>query len=530
MKPTNYDSQGCDPMSSNCVIWQGPDIDCINLCKGDSISTVVNELALKLCALLEEVNVTAYDLSCLNLQACAPDDFKGLIQLLVDRICALEDIEPGTGSGSTGCPDCEVTVCSSFHYTDNEGNPQTTMQLESYVLAIGNAVCIQVGQINTINATLTLHDGRLDALENATPPSFTIPQVPVDCLFPSDLYDIDAVVDELETQFCLLRAETGMPADIVTALNAALTVVANNDAQLGGIGTMSAIPGWFSSPGNLPESYTNLWRTVGDLRAAVEYIQANCCDTSCGSINLNMNATLLSPTQLRIDYTGSIPAAFIDDPDNSTFGQPYSRLVIENVGGGMGQQIEDTIQVKNTYFTPGQAHIITLNPGLVDGTADVNVNLLLRLEDGTLGTNCESTVQTVALGTDACPDVIIVPSYFELNYSFSWAGASTTFDIELEETANPGVVIESYQIISSNGGNGVFNNLDENTAYRIRLIINTIPCPQEDTSTLEYPDVPATLSGQPVINYASPEGLTLTGATIEAWVAEYETYFGPITP
>ena len=50
--------EGCNPMSSNCVIWQGPDIPCIKLCKGDSISDITAKLAEELCTLLEPVSYT----------------------------------------------------------------------------------------------------------------------------------------------------------------------------------------------------------------------------------------------------------------------------------------------------------------------------------------------------------------------------------------------------------------------------------------------------------------------------------------
>ena len=33
-------TQGCKPISSNCVVWQGPDLNCINVCNGDTISIV----------------------------------------------------------------------------------------------------------------------------------------------------------------------------------------------------------------------------------------------------------------------------------------------------------------------------------------------------------------------------------------------------------------------------------------------------------------------------------------------------------
>ena len=85
MKPLNYDNSPCSPISSNCVIWQGPDIPCIKLCAGDTISDVVFKLATELCTVLDTLNVTNYDLSCFNLVACGPNDFQALIQFLIER-------------------------------------------------------------------------------------------------------------------------------------------------------------------------------------------------------------------------------------------------------------------------------------------------------------------------------------------------------------------------------------------------------------------------------------------------------------
>ena len=46
----NSAPKGCNPISSNCVIWQGPDLPCIDLCTGDSISSVVAKLCQQLIA------------------------------------------------------------------------------------------------------------------------------------------------------------------------------------------------------------------------------------------------------------------------------------------------------------------------------------------------------------------------------------------------------------------------------------------------------------------------------------------------
>ena len=82
--------ENCTPTSSNCIIWQGPDIPCIKLCKGDSITDVLYNFATDYCDLLKELNPSKYDLSCLTNIKCPPDTFRELIQLLIKRICEVE--------------------------------------------------------------------------------------------------------------------------------------------------------------------------------------------------------------------------------------------------------------------------------------------------------------------------------------------------------------------------------------------------------------------------------------------------------
>ena len=81
MKPLNLDNSPCSPISSNCVIWQGPDIPCIKLCAGDTVSDVVHKLATELCTIMETLKVSNYDLACFNLVACPPSNFEELIDL-----------------------------------------------------------------------------------------------------------------------------------------------------------------------------------------------------------------------------------------------------------------------------------------------------------------------------------------------------------------------------------------------------------------------------------------------------------------
>ena len=141
MKPLNYDNSPCSPISSNCVIWQGPDIPCIKLCAGDTISDVVFKLATELCTVLDTLNVTNYDLSCFNLVACGPNDFQALIQFLIERICALQTEvdaigDPVNNTTNTTKSDPLVTIADCFVV-----GGVTVMTVSQYAQAIGTKVC-----------------------------------------------------------------------------------------------------------------------------------------------------------------------------------------------------------------------------------------------------------------------------------------------------------------------------------------------------------------------------------------------------
>ena len=93
MLPTksNTADKGCAPVSSNCVIWQGPNLSCINLCNGDTVSDVVYKLAVELCDLQAQLDLSDLDLSCV-VQACqtCPEPVKTLsavLDLIITKTC-----------------------------------------------------------------------------------------------------------------------------------------------------------------------------------------------------------------------------------------------------------------------------------------------------------------------------------------------------------------------------------------------------------------------------------------------------------
>lgn len=266
MKPLNYDNSPCSPISSNCVIWQGPDIPCIKLCAGDTISDVIFKLATELCTVLDTLNVTNYDLSCFNLTACGPNDFQALIQFLIEQICALQSevtivSDPATSpitnntTKSTGA-DALVTVAPCFVV-----GGVTVMTVSEYAQAIGVKVCSLVSQIATINSQIVDLELRVTDLENATVVIPPTPSIIVDCnigtLVSGNSYTIDTVLDELINNttngLCsYTNTSTGVlgtPSQLLTAYTTACSYGTD----------VTSDPDWTASPNTLPEVITNIW-------------------------------------------------------------------------------------------------------------------------------------------------------------------------------------------------------------------------------------------------------------------------------
>ena len=89
-----YSKSGCMKVSSNCVVWEGPDIPCLKLCKGDTITDVLYKLATDYCETLVMLDPTTYDISCFNYLGVPPEDFADLFQIVIDEICSVAGV-PG---------------------------------------------------------------------------------------------------------------------------------------------------------------------------------------------------------------------------------------------------------------------------------------------------------------------------------------------------------------------------------------------------------------------------------------------------
>lgn len=269
MKPLNYDNSPCSPISSNCVIWQGPDLHCIKLCKGDTVSDVIASLATELCTVMEQLNITNYDLSCFDLVGCKPATFEALLQFLIEQICSLQELSlTGTETDSKS-DDPLVTVAPCFIV-----NGITVMSLTEYVIAIGNKLCDLVNEIASINNTLIDYNIRITDLENAVPPTFTLPTLAVDCTlqdspfigFGSTALPINQILNVLINDdtygYCALRSGTGLPAALKNAVLS--QCILNTDLQLSTGTAWSTNPNWDQTPTTVADAINNIWLVLCD--------------------------------------------------------------------------------------------------------------------------------------------------------------------------------------------------------------------------------------------------------------------------
>lgn len=327
MLPTksNTAEKGCSPVSSNCVVWQGPDLSCINLCNGDTISDVTYKIATQLCTIKDEMDLTDLDLSCL-IGFCAavnpaPTEktLSAVLEFIIDKVCCLNSIVENIDLSSTYVePTLSLPVC--LQYTDPQTNQLiTVLQHNQYTLRIANQFCDLKTTVNGHTSQISALDARVTDLENAPEP--TIPLVTPSCVInPGVSMPITAVVDELESQFCELKSAIGAASEVITAVSNQCTGLGSSSA-LSTSGTMSQITGWVNVAGTLADSYKNLWLTVCDLRSAVSLIKDALDLEDCTNFVLDFTVDELeNRTKLQLDFNPLtlIPSGYQNCGGNGT--------------------------------------------------------------------------------------------------------------------------------------------------------------------------------------------------------------------
>lgn len=298
MKPINADNAPCSPQSSNCVIWAGPDISCINLCTGDTISDTVSKLATELCTIMTTLKVSSYDLSCFSLATCPPAKFEELIQLLIKRICALESVSTtdSTSSSSGDCPNSCIMTIESCLITGEE----TTMNLTDYVTLIAKKVCSLVTDISLLQNQINSLDIRVNALESAPAPTFTMPSFPVDCTLGATVigggtYTLTQILTDLVNDntygYCALLGQLGLPSALATAISRKCILQATKSLASSSGANMTTEYSNFiddADSDTIADAINNIWISLCDVRNYLATYEIKVTDTN----TIDLTATL----------------------------------------------------------------------------------------------------------------------------------------------------------------------------------------------------------------------------------------------
>tara|TARA_R100001440_G_scaffold34208_1_gene53170 strand:- start:7342 stop:8475 length:1134 start_codon:yes stop_codon:yes gene_type:complete len=279
MIPTNSNNlTNCDPISSNCVVWQGPDIPCGNICTGDTISDVVAALCTELQllqTLVENGGGSSFNIANINqseLIGTPATNLEELIQLMIDNIIINSGNSPGPGTGGDfNCGEvfkCTVTTPPCFR--ELTGFPSTG-SLSDWIGTVSQHLC-DLGTVNTtqqaLTATLSTKVANLEQQPTGDPnPRIFSSGVTTQGV----LTPIETVVQALDAQFITLRNTTGDPANISTGINTQPKDLATPRSAEGYSGVIKA------SPATSGDAQYNTWLAIDDLRKAVKDIQDNCC-------------------------------------------------------------------------------------------------------------------------------------------------------------------------------------------------------------------------------------------------------------
>jgi len=464
---SNQNQSGCTPTASNCVIWQGPDLPCINLCTGDSISDVTAKLAQILCNIQDQLQLSNFSTALLCFDPICPPltDFEDLVNFIINKLCALQaQIQANSIGSGGGCPDpttgCPIPVPSCFQTTNSLGDQVTTLPMIPYIQALGAQICTMLTNNASLTTTVNQHTVQIQALQSTPPPAPTpLPTVNLpSCVGGSTGATLVNAIDAVASTLCTLQNATDTPTNILSAVNA--SCINQNSPALGTPGsTLMSNPSWDSS-NTLAASVNNLWLTVCDLRSAVTAL-ANCCGGGCDSVVLNMAASYNSGI-ITLNFSSTGAGSFNDCVAGSTI------IITDRSGNTQTVVGVSPLQLASQ----NQPFNITLN-SYINTASQLDITLNGCWMNSVKGLTCErQIVQTLNL-TPACPTLTLSSTTTGVTYSFVNAVAPPcTYNIQILQA---GTVIATNTVTNpalSATVTGSFTGLNPNTVYQVQVQVN----------------------------------------------------------
>lgn len=408
MKPvsSNVDNfpskKGCTPINASCIVWEGPDIPCIKLCKGDTIDKVVYDLAKILCDITENIlDVSTLDFACLVENGeCPPETLLETLQALINKAC--EDI---TITESNSYEEPLLLLPSCLVYVNGEGDTVTQLYLSEYVTYLASKICeilLSIASIdsaiNNINIRLNEVEILLESIGSTGSPTINITTQCLSSNTPGEVIPIEVAFHNLEQSLCSYIQVLGDIDDWQSSL--ASICISSVTPLPCGEGTFGDLPNWIVNPTTAAGSVNNLWvalcaviNCVNEIAVPVLLCEPyNCESISVSPKNTSGKISWVAPLipagyENPIDYTiniydkdSNLIATYNVPYGNTQYtvyagapfisGEEYTIEIITNYSCGSSEGISTTSQI----ITPVYTHEVrystsnTTLPGICDGT------------------------------------------------------------------------------------------------------------------------------------------------------------------
>ena len=480
-------NNGCtDNTSSNCVVWQGPDLDCINVCNGDTVSDVVARLAQKICECCENPSSTGIDISTVN-QKCligtygTANTVQTLLNNIIDKLCTCcENVSSPTDPCSCSIP---IPTCLRKAARDYAGNGTSPVSFQlhndptlgsgrGYAHFLALQICENIQAITEIQSTLANHETRITYIENNCchehgthggefPQSVSAPNSTGN----TSVVSVATAVQSIDKEIGNIYQTVGTTNQINTAV--AYTPALSQKDRLSGSGTMAATRGWITTPRNLAQSFQNLWITMSDTRNAVENLNETVAKPSCSDITFDVVGAIKRNSEngvlgIELDFQNSIvPSTFTECNSRGT-----KVVITDSSLNTITKFIPVDIYQNNTPF---------LIPTSEMGNLDLGSNYSARIEfcasDGV--TTCQE-IQTITIENElGCPTLnigSITAAEIPFTVTSIQLPVNKDYLVNVELSNRNGALLDSRSFTYQGRDiTGTFSNLTPNTQYEVRV-------------------------------------------------------------
>ena len=405
-------------ISSEMVLWEGPNIPCLELCKGEKVSSVIAKIGTKLCDLTSDIDeLQNLDYTCMinkfNYTGAllTPENFsfKLLFQLLLDNDCTLkqliENIASTSATSSVNLQGLDYK-CITAEILNLCGQIPTNPDILKVSQAIINILCDVQDEVADLLIRVITLETQINSLGNPGTGGYTEPYIgPV---------PVGAPVGSVGTTASCLNSGTSLlmsqhipqitDKEICDLKDLVGTTVQVQDVLTSQcLGDYLTNPDIIQNPINLAQAAKNREVIICDLIERLTLIENSCCSFGCKDIKIGFLQTYTVTTNV---YTLTFSfGAGTDIPQ--VFQDCGSTFLLTDWKG-----VTTTITNSPSTLTNGSTFTINLTGTGLDTTRNIDIQIntcFTNIQNGLICKDCFGGVLDASANTitDTCWDFMV---------------------------------------------------------------------------------------------------------------------------